>query len=108
MNKYVLGLAFLLVIASCNNTNSQKQNDTSTSGRITVSVDESLKPIIEAQKEVFEALYPDAKLTMVYTNEYDAINMLSNDSARIAIVTRELLPEEKAKFDKRKIYQEIY
>jgi phosphate transport system substrate-binding protein len=103
MNKYVFGLALLLVIASCNNTNSQKQNDTSTSGHITVSVDESLKPIIEAQKEVFEALYPDAKLTMVYTNEYDAINMLSNDSARIAIVTRELLQEEKAKFDKRKI-----
>jgi phosphate transport system substrate-binding protein len=103
MNKYVLVFTLSLVIASCNNTTPQKQNDTSISGNITVSVDESLKPIIEAQKEVFEALYPEAKLTMVYTNELDAINMLSMDSARIAIVTREMLPEEKVNFDRRKI-----
>lgn len=89
-------------LASCNN-NAPKHNDTSTSGTITIAVDESLKPIIEAEREVFEALYPKAKLNMVYTNEYDAIALLGKDSARIAIVSRELLPEEKAPFDKRKI-----
>ncbi len=99
----LLIVTLLFVLGSCNNSSPIKHNDTSTSGSITVSVDESLKPIIEAQKAVFEALYPDAKLNIVYTNEYDAINMLSVDSARIAIVTREMLPAEKVNFEKRKI-----
>lgn len=93
----------LIVAGACNTGNSKKHTDTSTSGSITIAVDESLKPIIEAEKDVFEALYPNAKLNMVYTDEYAAIKLLSQDSARIAIVTREMLPEEKAPFDKRKI-----
>ncbi len=103
LSNYLLTLTLLFVLGSCNNSSPKKHSDTSTSGSITVSVDESLKPIIEAQRAVFEALYPDAKLNMVYTNEYDAINMLANDSARIAIVTREMLPTEKTNFDNRKI-----
>lgn len=89
-------------LMSCTNQ-PKKHNDTSTSGSITISVDESLKPIIEAEKEVFTALYPNAKLHIIYTNEYEAIKLLADDSARIAIVTRELLPDEKSNFDKRKI-----
>ena len=102
MNRFlVLCIAFTLV--ACNNTSAPKHTDTSISGQVTISVDESLKPIIEAQREVFEALYPDAKLNMIYTNEYDAIHMLAEDSSRIAIVTREMLPTEKTNFDNRKI-----
>lgn len=96
----MFGVTALLL--ACNN-GVQKHSDTSTSGNITVTVDESLKPIIEAEREVFEALYPNAKLNMVYTNEYDAIQQVMKDSARIAIVSRNLLPEEKEPFDKRKI-----
>lgn len=96
-------LPVVLASFACQEGNRKKHTDTTTSGSITVSVDEGLKPIIEAQKDVFEALYPNAKLHMVYTNEYDAINLLATDSARIAIVTREMLPDEKSNFDKRKI-----
>jgi phosphate transport system substrate-binding protein len=96
----MFGLTALLL--ACNNT-APKHSDSSTSGNITVTVDESLKPIIEAEREVFEALYPNAKLNMVYTNEHDAIRMVMQDSARIAIVTRNLLAEETQPFEKRKI-----
>lgn len=100
----ILVLIFVLIFAiACQQSNSKKHSDTTTSGKVTISVDESLKPIVEAQKDVFEALYPNAKLNMIYTNEYDAINLLTNDSARIAIVTREMLPNEKSNFDARKI-----
>lgn len=101
-NRLILFAGTLLALTACNKT-STKHSDTSTSGQITITVDESLKPIIEAEREVFEALYPKAKLNMVYTNEYDAINLLAKDSARIAIVSREMLADEKAAFDKRKI-----
>lgn len=89
------------ITISCSDTNTKSEKlDTATSGTITVAADESLRPIVEAEVEVFEAMYPAAHLNVVYTNEYDAMQMLVNDSARIAITSRELLPEEKAALDK--------
>jgi len=72
----------------------EKLSDTPTAGSITVACDESLKPIIEAEEMVFEELYTNAKLNLVYMSEYDAIQWLIKDSARLAIVTRELNAEE--------------
>lgn len=92
----------LSLFSSCGQGSSGKL-DTATSGSITVTADESLKPIVEAEKEVFEALYKDAHLNIIYTNEYDAIWALVNDSARIAIVTRDLLPEEKKPFEEKNL-----
>lgn len=97
-----------ILLAACSNSHSPKYNDTSTSGEITVAVDESLKPIIDAEKEVFEALYPEAKVHIIYTNESDAVNLLTSDSSRIAIITRDLLPDEKAVFEKRKLFPKSY
>lgn len=105
-NKYVTFLfasALLIGAGACNTGNSKKHSDTSTSGEITIAADESIKPIIDAEKDVFEALYPNAKLNIIYTDEYEAMKLISADSARIAIVTREMLPAEKVPFDKRKI-----
>ncbi len=97
----IAGLSFsCLLIAACGNNAPKENLDTATSGTITVAADESLRPIVEAEVDVYESLYPNAHLNVVYTNEYDAMQMLANDSARIAITTRELLPEEKAAFDK--------
>jgi phosphate transport system substrate-binding protein len=94
-------ILLILIWVGCGEAS--KQTDTATRGEITVAVDESLRPIMEAQKAVFESIYPEAKLNMVFTNEYDAINMLATDSARIAIVTRELREEEKDNLNKLKI-----
>lgn len=104
MNKvpYTL-IAILLIITACGGDKSGSNTDTATSGSITVAADESLKPIVEAEKQVFESIYPNAHLHIVYTNEYDAVKMVMDDSARIAIVTREMLPAEKAALDAVKI-----
>lgn len=91
----------IITWVSCGET--KKYSDTATRGEITVAVDESLRPIMEAQKAVFENIYPEAKLNMVFTNEYDAIHLLAVDSARIAIVTRELREDEKDNLNKLKI-----
>jgi phosphate transport system substrate-binding protein len=68
--------------------------DTPTSGEITIVVDESLKPLIEAEVKVFEGLYHYAHINAVYTSEEDAFDMLLKDSARLAIVTRKMVPAE--------------
>lgn len=80
-------------IYACGHAN-EKPLDTATSGTITIAADESLKPIIDAEIEVFQAIYPDAHLNVIYTNEFDAIQLVLKDSARIAITSRELLTDE--------------
>jgi phosphate transport system substrate-binding protein len=101
MKQLIYVSLYIAAIASIGCGNNTSTNiDTATSGTITIAADESLKPIVDAEIAVFESIYPKAHLRVVYTNEYDAMQLLVNDSARVAITTRELLPEEKAVLDK--------
>ena len=50
--------------------------DTYSSGTIKFVSDESFSPIIDEQREIFEFVYPKAKLTPIYSNELDGVNML--------------------------------
>jgi phosphate transport system substrate-binding protein len=68
--------------------------DQTTYGKITIAVDESLKPLIEAELDTFEATYRDAHINVIYTSEDKAIRTMLQDSARLAIVTRSLTQEE--------------
>lgn len=95
-------LVLILFIACNSNTN--KPLDTPTSGEITIACDESLFPVIDAEHKVFESQYPKAKLNIIYTSEPEAIKMMLADSARIAIVTRELNKEELEVLKSQKIH----
>jgi phosphate transport system substrate-binding protein len=106
--KNLICLIFVLTILACNNEPAQVNLDTTTSGEITVSCDESLKPIIEAEQMVFEELHPKAKIKMVYLSEFDAIQLMLKDSARLAIVTRELNQSELAVLREQKISKARY
>jgi len=94
MNKFIAFTLYLIVFAACNNKTTDKKLDTPTTGEITIACDESLFPVIDAEHKVFENLNNKAKLNIIYTSESEAINLMIKDSARIAIVTRNLLPEE--------------
>lgn len=108
IRQMIFGITCLL-FAACSNEPTGKENlDTTTSGEITVSCDESLKPIIEAEQMVFEELHPKAKINMVYMSEFDAIQYMLKDSARLAIVTRELFDEELAVLKEQKISRARY
>ena len=54
----------VVLMAACTQKKPNKdgRTDTTTSGKITFACDESFSPIIEEQKEVYEALYPNTKL----------------------------------------------
>ena len=68
--------------------------DTSNSGKINISVDESFKPVIDSQIQVFEALFPKAKINVVYKPEAACLKDLQSDSTRMIIVTRGLTDAE--------------
>ena len=70
-------------------------SETGTSGEIYITVDESLLPIIEAEIEQFQGLYPNASVHPLYMPGEEAIRtMLTGDSIRLAIATRKLTEEE--------------
>ena len=103
---YFIAFAFFY---SCSNTlPSNKNNDTPTSGKISITCDESLMPIIDAEKMVFEKLYPKATLNIEYCSEKEAVQKMLNDSASMAIITRELTEEESAQLQTQHISHPRY
>ncbi len=88
----VLTLACFLV--GCSGQHERTDMDTPKSGRINISVDESFKPVIDSEIEVFEALFPLAKINATYKPEAACLKDLRSDSTRMIIVTRELTNDE--------------
>ena len=68
--------------------------DTPTAGTITITVDEALKPLIDAEIKAFEGIYHNAHINVRYTSEGEALDGLLKDSARLAIITRRLVESE--------------
>ncbi len=93
--KYILPVLLLLyVVSSCNGPNNRTDTDTANRGLIHISVDESFKPVIDSQIQVFEALHPGTKILAEYKPEAECFRDLIKDSTRMIIVTRELSDEE--------------
>jgi len=84
----------VLFLAGCQGRNQRKDLDTPNSGTIHISVDESFKPVIDSQIQVFEALYPKAKIIADYKPEAECFKDLIKDSTRMIIVTRGLTDQE--------------
>jgi len=85
---------------------SKSENDTMLEGTTTILVDETLKPIIEDEVQIFESRY-DAKINIVAKSEAEVIQSLVNNKARIAILSRTLSNEELNFFEKKKISPKI-
>ncbi len=107
MLKYskALGLVvFVFLFAMCNQkSKSETEKETILKGSLDIAVDETVKQIVDDQVAVFEGTYYDAKITVKPKSETEVINDLLNQKAKVAITTRDLTPEEIARFDKSKI-----
>jgi phosphate transport system substrate-binding protein len=104
--KIVLGLSLgvLLLAGSCRDKDkSGKPLDTVSSGSITIAVDESLRPIMDAEVDSFTKIYTNAHIKIVYLPEEEAIHAMLKDSARLAIVTRKLTAEETKVLESQKL-----
>ena len=97
----------LLLLVSCNSSNhSNNESETILKGSTTLLVDETLKPIMEDQIEVFESLY-EAKIVLEAKSEAEVLQSLVKDSSRIAVLTRTLTTEEAKIFELKKIKPRI-
>lgn len=87
----------LVILLSCQDRDKDgKLLDTPTSGEITITADESLLPIVDAEIKAFEAIYKNAKINVVYGSERASLNKLLQDSARLAIVNRPMMAQERS------------
>ena len=107
MLKYskVFGLvAFVFLFAMCNQKSKSDSNkETILKGSLDITVDETIKPIVEDQVAVFEGTYYDAKIAITPKSEVELINDLLNQKTKVAVTARNLTQEELKRFEKSKI-----
>lgn len=102
--KHILLLSFTFLMFSCSHKDKDgKELSTTTSGSVSIVVDETLMPIVDSEEQVFETIYPKANLEIAYLPEAEAIARFLNDSAQLIILPRELNDDEKAFFKERKL-----
>jgi len=97
-----LALATGFFLSSCQD-DTKKPTDTTTSGNIDISVDETYQPIIAEQLRVFDSSFPDAHITAHYKPESDCFKDLLDRKSRLILVTRELSDGEKQLCEQNKI-----
>lgn len=83
-------LGVLLILSACGQMGKKATNETPTRGNITISADESFKPIIETEVFTFTHLYDNANITPQYKPEYDVINDFMNDSVKVIVTSKKL------------------
>ena len=100
-------LTALILLVSCNSSNGSKnESETILEGSTSLLVDETLKPIMEDQIQVFESLY-EAKIVLEAKSEAEVLQSLVKDTSRIDVLTRTLTPEEAKIFESKKIKPRI-
>lgn len=95
--KGLLGLAILgfLFLTSCNHHAEKTVRSRFDSGTVYISCDESFKPVIDAELEVFKTDYPNARIVMQYKPEADCLRDFLVDSIEMVIATRPYSKREK-------------
>src|SRR3990170_2953778 len=82
--------AVILLFNSCNSASNEKKEDTESlrKGTIHISADETFKPVIDSQVQVFESSYPEAKVIVHYKPEAECLKDFLVDSIKMVIATR--------------------
>lgn len=86
-------IVFVMIAAmlSCGNKGVRQQyTDTPVKGKITISADESFKPIVDALIQVYESNNDSTKINVQYKPESACVKDLWNDSIRMIISTIKL------------------
>ncbi len=106
--RLVLALSLTLLLSgSCKETY-QFEEDTPTSGKITIAVDEAFLPIIRQQVDAFSHYYKRASISTKVLPENEAIAALVKDSVRLVVVSRDLTKSERDYFATKKLHPKTH
>ncbi|MDE5810122.1 MAG: substrate-binding domain-containing protein [Muribaculaceae bacterium] len=90
----VLAIALMTGATSCKKFSEQRKGNTSTSGLTTVMCDNSFKNIMQQEIDVYEYCYPEASVIPYYVSEREALDSVLSLKSPLAVISRELTPEE--------------
>lgn len=94
---FFYGACLLTGLAGCK-SNEEKQDelkDTPYRGTITISADESFKPVVDELVQVYESNHPKTKIHVLYKPEAECFKDFGVDSIRMVIATRRYNADEK-------------
>lgn len=103
---YIVAGLLCLLSAGCESYKDKraKLTDTESRGRILISADESFKPVVDAQVQVYESNNPGTTIAVQYKPEAECLKDLLTDSVRMIIATRKAsTAEEKILVDSLRI-----
>src|SRR5829696_10584516 len=92
---YLLVMFFCFLMGGCGQKNPSEPTDKYNKGTIYISCDESFKPVIDAEVEVYKASFPDTKIIVQYKPEADCLRDFLVDSIRMVIATRGFTESER-------------
>lgn len=98
MKQSILLITIDVLLASCGTDFNKPYSDTPTSGKVNIAGDETLQPLLNANKDTFMGLYRYAKLNTSIKPEADCFTDLLNDSVKVIMATRKLNPSEEQVF----------
>lgn len=98
-------LGLIMLESGCHHSKKKVANSVIT-GSVTITADESLKPLINTEIDVFQSLYNSASVKCNYVSEFAAINLLLKGECRLAIVGRALTNKEIDYFKEQNILPE--
>jgi phosphate transport system substrate-binding protein len=106
MKKYlfyaIVGLLLTANFYSCQDKPKNGRTDTYSSVVITFASDESFSPIVDEEKQVFEATYKNAKILPKYISESEGINLLLKGKIYLVIAARNFKSAELKNLQDRK------
>jgi phosphate transport system substrate-binding protein len=99
----------LLSLGSCKKKPKDKWDDTLRTGIIRIACDENFKNLMDAEVDAFQASTEyQAIINPIYANENEVIRLLTEDSVRLALTTRDLNTKEQiAAKDKRMVVRKF-
>ncbi len=90
----VVAMASFVLLHSCKQKPKNNRADRFTSDKTEIVVDESFQPVVDEELYIFRALYTNAHPEILYAPENSAVNLLLEDSLRVAILSRDLDTQE--------------
>lgn len=98
-------ISMVLMVMSCNyNKQNSANEETATTGHITIAADESLKPVMEEELKVWDSSYPKGHITIQYLPEAQCFDSLLQKKVKLIITARDLTAAERKSMAVSKLY----
>lgn len=105
MNRLLISFIILMAMASgCRFFKGDPYKNTPTTGKTTICSDETFRPVVEAEIDVFKAIYGYTEINAKYVPANEAFDLLLKDSVQLIISSRELKKDETAYLNQKKLY----